>query len=51
MAKVDVHLTIDEEHKAEADDRNLNLSGFLRDKLEEWSERDSGTGRSGSGWD
>jgi hypothetical protein len=51
MAKVDVHLTIDEEHKAEADDRNLNLSGFLRDRLEEWSERDGDGGRGRSGWD
>jgi len=40
MEKVDKHITIREDQKREIDERNLNLSGFVRDQLDEWSERD-----------
>lgn len=39
MAKVEKHITIREDQKREIDERNLNLSGFVRDQLDEWSER------------
>lgn len=34
------HINIRDRHAEEIDDRNLNLSGFVRDRLDEWSERD-----------
>lgn len=33
------HVNVTESHADEIDDRNLNLSGFVRDRLDEWSER------------
>ena len=40
MPKVEKHITVREDQSDEIDERNLNLSGFVRDRLDEWSERD-----------